>query len=295
MKLYDDKVLNGAIDIHIHAGPDYMPRYADSVTLAQEAAACGMRAIVTKCHLFPTVGAAAVACELVPQVKTFGSISLNETAGGLSPRSVMAAVLTGAKVIWLPTVDSKYNLEKAKQGHWIKHYVNSSSFGYHTGRLSVTDEEGRLLPAAQEILRICKEKEAALCSGHISPQECLAVAREAKKISFSHFEITHANAWPDDFTPPVLSELVENGALVSISYGVCSPRNGRQDPEEIAALIKALGAQNCIIMTDYGQVTSPSPVQGLRAFYYLLKASGITESELNLMLKENPARLLYLS
>jgi hypothetical protein len=295
MRLYDDEVLKDAVDIHIHAGPDYMPRYADPATLAQEAAACGMRAIVVKCHLFPTIGAAAAACELVPQVKTIGSISLNETVGGLSPRSVMAAALSGAKVVWLPTVDSRYNLEKARQGHWIKHYVNSSSFGYHASRLSVMDEEGCLLAPVREILRICKEKEVALCSGHISPQECLAVAKEAKEIGFSHFEITHANAWLDDFTLPVLSGLVENGALISISYGVCSPRNGRQNPEEIAALIKALGAQNCIIMTDYGQVTSPSPVQGLRAFYYLLKAVGIAEDELNLMLKANPARLLYLA
>ena len=294
MKLYNDDVLKGAIDIHIHVGPDYMPRYADSITLAQEAAAAGMRAIVTKCHLTSTVGAAQAACEIVPEVKTIGSITLNETTGGLSPRSVMAAVLSGAKVVWLPTVDSLYGLEKAQEGHWIKHYVHTSSFGYETKRYTVTDDTGKLKPEVQEILRICKEKEAALSSGHISPKECLAIAKEAKTIGYKNFEITHANAWMEDFTLDVMKELTENGAFISLSYGVCSPRNGRQDPEEITSVVKNIGAEHCIMMTDYGQVVAPSPAQGLRVFYYVMKAVGVSEQELDLMVRKNPARFLYL-
>ena len=37
MKLFDDTVLKGAIDIHIHVGPDYMPRYADAVPSSSNA------------------------------------------------------------------------------------------------------------------------------------------------------------------------------------------------------------------------------------------------------------------
>ena len=66
MKLYDDTVLKDAIDIHIHVGPDYMPRYADAITLAEEARDAGMKAIVVKCHLTSTVGAAQAACQAVP-------------------------------------------------------------------------------------------------------------------------------------------------------------------------------------------------------------------------------------
>ena len=106
MNLFDDSVLNGAVDIHIHVGPDYMPRYADAQTLAEEARDAGMRAIVVKCHLTSTVGAAHAASLAVPEVKVFGSISLNGTVGGLSPRSVTAAVKSGAKVVWLPTTDA---------------------------------------------------------------------------------------------------------------------------------------------------------------------------------------------
>ena len=251
-----------------------------------------MKAVVTKCHLTSTVSAAQAANQIVPETTIIGSISLNGTVGGLSPRSVVAAIKSGARVVWLPTVDAKYAFDKAKQGHWIKHYVNTSSFGYPTEQLTVTDLEGKLKPEVQEILRVCKEYNAVLCSGHISPQECFAVAHEAKKIGFKSFEITHPNAWLEDFSIDVLKSLAEKGCVISLSYGACSPHNGRQDPAEIVEIIRGVGAENCIMMTDYGQVNSPSPVQGMRVFYYLMKSLGISQKELDMMLKTNPARLL---
>lgn len=292
MRLFDDGVLEDAIDIHVHVGPDYMPRYADSITLAREAADCGMKAVVTKCHLTSTVAAAHAANQVVPETTIIGSISLNGTVGGLSPRTVIAALKSGGKVVWLPTVDAKYSFDKAKQGHWIKHYVNTSSFGHPTEQLTITDAEGKLKRETQEIIRICKEYDAVLCSGHISPQECIEIAVEAKKVGYDRFEITHPNAWMEDFDIGTLRDIVQKGAVISLSYGVCSPHNGRQDPAEIAEIIKELGAENCIMMTDYGQVNSPSPAQGMRVFYYLMKGLGISQRELDMMTKSNPAQLL---
>lgn len=294
MKLYDDTILQGAVDIHVHVGPDYMPRYADAITLAEEAAACGMRALVLKCHLTNTVAAAHAACLAVPEVKSIGSITLNGTVGGLSPRSVITSIKSGAKVVWLPTVDAKYGFDKAKEGHWIKHYVHSSSFGYPTEQLTITDENGVLKPEVIEIIKICKEYNAVLCSGHISPKECLALAHKAKEMDYHKVEITHANAWIEDFTMDIMQELTDNGAVLSLSYGACSPHNGRQDPEEIVNIIKTIGAEHCIMMTDYGQVNSPSPAQGLRVYYYLMKKLGVTVQELDLMIRQNPAKLLDL-
>lgn len=294
MKLYDDTILNGAIDIHIHVGPDYMPRYADAITLAEEARDAGMRAIVVKCHLTSTVGAAAAACQAVPEVKTIGSISLNNTVGGLSPRSVKAAVLSGAKVVWLPTTDAQYAMDKAHQGHWIGHYVNGSNFGYDCVRLSVLDQNGQLLEEVKEIVRICKEYDVLLCSGHIGPDECLALTAYAKEIGFDKVEITHANAWVEDFTIPVLQQLVANGAMISCSFGAMAPHNGREDPQEVVDIIHGVGAEHVVLMTDYGQVNAPSPAQGMRVYYFLMKKYGITDAELDLMMRKNPAYLLGL-
>ena len=89
-----------------------------------------------------------------------------------------------------------------------------------------------------------------------------------------------------------MKELVGLGATLTLSYGVCSPHNGRQDPAEIVQIIKEAGAENCCLITDYGQITSPSPVEGYRVFCQLLHNMGISKEELILMTKKNPARLL---
>ncbi len=292
MKLFNDNVLKDAIDIHIHVGPDYIPRYSDAITLAEEARDAGMKAIVIKGHLSNTCAGAQAAELLVPEVKVFSSISLNGTVGGLSPRSVIVAAKSGAKVVWLPTTDAKYAMDKAQEGHWIKHYVNSSTFAYEVERLTVTDESGELKPEARDIIRICKEHDMVLCSGHISPDECIAVLKFAKEIGFTRLEITHPNDWMEDFTIEKMKEMVSYGAYLSLAYGACSPHNGRQDPEEILQIIKEVGAEHCIMMTDYGQVNSPAPADGLRVFYYLMKKLGCTTEELDMMIKTNPAKLL---
>ena len=48
------------------------------------------------------------------------------------------------------------------------------------------------------------------------------------------------------------------------------------------------------MITDYGQVTSPAPVEGMRVFYYMLKTLGVSTADLDIMAKKNPARFLNL-
>ncbi len=288
----DYSFLEGAIDLHIHVGPDYTVRYGDSVTLAQQAAAAGMRAIIIKGHLNSTVAAAEAATRVVEGVNVYGGISLNEPTGSFNPRTVMATARSGGKMVWLPTVDAEYALNKAKQGHWIKHYVNGSLFGFERKGLNILDDNKAVKADVLEILKICKDYDVILGTGHISPGESLALAKAAKDIGYDKLEVTHPNAWLEDFTIDVMKELASLGATMTLSYGVCSPHNGRQDPAEIVQVIKEVGARHCALITDYGQVTSPSPVEGFRVFCQLMSSLGVSRDEINLMTKENPARLL---
>lgn len=290
----DYSFLQDAIDLHIHVGPDYTARYGDSITLAQEAAGAGMKAIIIKGHLDSTVAAAQAATRVVEGIRVYGGIALNEPTGSFNARTVMAVAKSGGKMVWLPTVDSKYALMKAQQGHWIKHYVNGSVFGYERKGLSILDDRNAVKNEVREIVRICKEYGMILGTGHISPEESLALAKEARDMGYDKLEVTHPNAWLEDFTPEVLKKLTELGATLTLSYGVCSPHNGRQDPAEIVKVIKETGAKHCCLITDYGQVTSPSPVEGYRVFCQLLSNLGISREEIHLMTKENPARLLSL-
>jgi hypothetical protein len=59
-------------------------------------------------------------------------------------------------------------------------------------------------------------------------------------------------------------------------------------------IIKSVGAKQCIMGTDLGQSFNPLPVEGMRMFIVTLLKNGITEDEINLMLKLNPGKLLGL-
>ena len=174
--------LENAIDIHVHVGPDYIPRYGDSVKLAAEASSHGMRAIVIKQHLASTVASAHLANEAVEGVTVFGGISLNEPTGAFNPRTVLATVKSGGKMIWLPTVDAEFAIKKAQSGHWIRHYVDGSAFGHERHGLNILTSTGKLKDEVREILSICKAYDVILGSGHIGPDECLALAEESKSV-----------------------------------------------------------------------------------------------------------------
>lgn len=287
--------LEGALDLHIHIGPDDSPRYYDSIDLAREASARKMRAVVIKDHLSSSASKAVLSTKMSPGTLVFGAIALNETVGGLNPRSVVSAIRTGAKVIWMPTVDAAYCQRKAKEGHWIKEYVHKKSFGYSTPGISLLEGGTDGLKAqAVEILEICRKEGVILSTGHVGPEECLALAQKARQIGFQKLVVCHPNAWLEDFTDPVLKSLADYGAFLELTFGACFPLHGRLDPHSIADIIRMVGPQRCILSTDYGQVECASPPEGLRIFCTLMSKCGITDAEISTMTRENPAKLLNL-
>ncbi len=296
MQFLDEReMMEGAINLHLHVGPDYVMRYGDSIKLATQASEMGIRALGLKTHLASTVPHAYFANKAVEGTVCYGGITLNGPCGGLNPRTVEATIRTGGKLIWLPTTDAYYGgVVKTGQGHWIKSYSKVAGFGFPIEYITITDESGALKPVMHDILRICKENDAILSTGHISPEECLALAKESSRIGFKKLKITHPNLWIDDFTVPVMKELVGYSAIISFAYGGLTPHHCRQDPAEIADAIQQLGAEHVILVTDGGDVINPSHVQMLRSFYSLLLHQGISRVDLDIMMKKNPAVLLDL-
>ena len=84
------------------------------------------------------------------------------------------------------------------------------------------------------------------------------------------------------------------GAFIEHCYVGFLPTDFRNDPKPMVEAIRALGAEHCIISTDLGQYYNPPPAEGMRMFIALLLKNGITEHEIGLMAKLNPAKLLGL-
>src|SRR6266478_10035360 len=95
--------LEGAVDLHVHSSPDVDPRRFDDIELAREAVRAGMSALLIKSHQNSTVERASLVSKIVPEIRVYGGLVLNDTVGGLNPAAVRLALRMGAKEIWMPT------------------------------------------------------------------------------------------------------------------------------------------------------------------------------------------------
>lgn len=111
-----------------------------------EDARAGMNAILIKSHQNSTVERAWLVSQWIPGIRVFGGIVLNETVGGLNLAAVRLAVKMGAKQVWMPTRSAR----------------NHRRCEGRDGGVSILDESGHRLPAAEEILQILNRAAASL-------------------------------------------------------------------------------------------------------------------------------------
>lgn len=64
--------------------------------------------------------------------------------------------------------------------------------------------------------------------------------------------------------------------------------------QQVAATIRELGAENCVIISDAGQRHNPLPHESLRVFAQCLYECGLSKTELATLMVHNPKKLLNL-
>ncbi len=289
MKYYE--MLESAIDLHMHPGPTRIPYRIDFLEAAEEAAAAGMKAIVCKPLYFPTMDRAFAAEQFVPNLKVFGGIVLDFGMGGLNPHVVKNAIEMGAKFIWMPLFDSRHSIEKLSSNPAYRHMITS------TKSITILGPSGELLPEVKEILEVMVTfPGVVLETSHLSPQESIVLTGAAKKIGIQHVLVTHPLFPIIDATQEEIREMVTKGAIINHCVAACYPNPVREalNPKKIADSIKDVGAEHCVLSTDLGMTLFPSPLEGLRGFCEMMKAAGISQREIDIMIKENPARILGL-
>ncbi len=274
-------LLRGAIDLHVHFGPDaHLQRSVDALEAAEQAAAAGMRALVLKSHDFPTAPVANVVDRVVQGVRVFGGLTLDRQMGGLNPSAVEVSAKLGARIVWMPTLSSANDHAK---------------LGFPGPGISIL-EGGALRPELQEIFALAKAHDIVLASGHVSVPEIHALLRGARAAGVGKLLITHALetlAGPT-LTIDDLHDFVRAGAQIELSYLTCGGALATEPPEKIAAAIRAVGPAHCVLSTDYGQKKNVVPVEGFRRFFCDLLACGISAADIELMACRNPAALLGL-
>jgi hypothetical protein len=285
-----DNLLNGAFDIHVHFAPEsLMERRQDALRMARTAKDLGLRGLVLKCREYCTVPIAMLVSELVPEVQTFGSLTLENEIGGLNPYAAIAAARMGAKTIWMPTFSSSNSKSVVEKVLGFK-LPGPEQF--------ILDANGKLKAEAKEIFQIVKEYNIILASGHISPKETFALAEEANRIGFKKLVVTHAlqGALTSVLcTNDELKQLAKGGVYIEHSFWDILPTMNAYPPSRIVELVKAVGAEQSVMSTDLGQSYNPPAPEGMRMFIATLLRKGLTEKEVEMMVKTNPAKLLGLT
>jgi hypothetical protein len=272
--------LGGTIDLHIHTAPDLRPRKLDAPEAARQASARGMRAIVLKSHWVPTTDRAALAQQLVPGVRVFGGLVLNDAVGGFNPAAVEAALALGAVQIWMPTLSA------------AGHQHPPSPRG-----LTLADARGALWPNVHEVLRLVAEHDAILGTGHLSTPDIMQLVPAARAAGVRKLVITHPEHPPVHMPAALQEELRDRYDVIFERCFVSLLPGAGYEPlpfAAIAAVIRRVGYASTLLSTDLGQPDNPYPVDGLARFLALLRNGGFSPAALDCMSRANPARLLGL-
>ncbi|WP_228055967.1 DUF6282 family protein [Microcoleus sp. LEGE 07076] len=282
-------IIESAIDFHIHSSPDVIPRRLDDFEVAKFAASAHMKAVVLKNHYGSTAARAVLVNKIVPEIQVFGGVVLNHSAGGINPDAVEAMHRIGrkyGKVVWLPTVDAANHLK----------VFHKSGIGIKVA------ENGKILPETAAVLKIVARDNLVLETGHISSEEVMAVVAEANLLNIKNILITHAMADVPGLSLENLQTAAQMGAFLELAFvndlmGENAADEGHRNWHHVSinqmvAAIKLIGAEHFVLSTDLGRKPDPLPTEGYKLFVKKLIGEGISQPEIDLMMKQNPARLL---
>jgi quercetin dioxygenase-like cupin family protein len=280
--------LAGIVDLHVHCNPDSNPpRRIDAFEVARLFQKEGMRAFVIKSHYTPTAQLAYAVNQTVPGVTAYGGLVLNLSVGGMNPYAVeQFGQVTGgyARIVWMPTMDAENVARQLKEKH---PFVRVS-------------KDGVLLPETVAVLKMIKQQKLVLATGHLSPEEAFLVVEEARKLGIGSIIGTHPMTWPVGMTIDQMRKLAGMGVYIEFVYNLIYPDPNRKSQHErlgfsdYARAIHAIGAERCILAVDVGQPQRPVHTEAWKEYITGLLKAGVTEHEIDLMARRNPARIIGL-
>ena len=269
-------LLKGVYDLHVHTSPDVVPRKCSDLELAARLTDSGMAGCAIKSHYSDTAARAGLLQEQFPKLHIAGGVTLNRSVGGVNPDAVERSAQAGGKMVWFPTLEARA----------YKQFHGETELSRY---LTVLGGEGKLLPQAVEVLETAAQYKLTVGTGHLSAQEGMALVAEAARLDCQML-LTHADNPADQYTTEQQVEAVRQGAFVEHCF--FTTYYNRVSIEEIAAQIWAVGCNNVILTTDFGQPKSPYPDEGMIQYAELLLKQGFSENDLYRMMAENPKRLI---
>ncbi|NQU83447.1 MAG: hypothetical protein HQ536_01930 [Parcubacteria group bacterium] len=287
------KILQQAIDLHVHIGPEIIPRkFLLAELLKYEEGK--LKGVGVKNHFFSTVVMNTDSQPRQRQPFVIHSVVLNNYVGGFNPAAIRASAELSNRpiIVWFPTLHAQNSLEGQQfeiPTQWVAPNLSKKLQLRPTKNiqgLSVLDN-GTINKKVKDTLKAIKEYGAILATGHISWQESKELVRFAiEEIGLKKVIITHPIYPKIDMPVEVQKELAKLGAIIEHCFSMYSI--DKIPISKIVEQIRYVGANNCILSSDVGQTFSKSPSEALFEFASLLEKERITKEEISAMLVDNP-------
>lgn len=290
------KALEGAYDLQVHVAPDVIERRIDDLDLAKEFLTHGLRGFVLKSHYFPTAERAQVVTKAVPGIRAFGALTLNHSVGGLNPVAVELAGRSGAKIVWMPTVDAANETAgrpggpEKKLPFWAKIQLELAATGLNPPPMSLVAEDGSVTSAARSCLELIKKYDMILATGHLGRKEIHALVKTAKEIGLRKVVVTHAEFPSQSLTAEEQAELADMGAIIEHCF--TTMYTGKSSWEGMFEATRKTGVKRTMLSTDLGQTINPPVAEGFAMFAQKMLDAGFTAAEVHHMAATIPTSLV---
>jgi len=288
-------ILKQAIDLHVHIGPEIVPRKFDLQKLVKTEKG-KLKGMAIKNHFFPTV--AMGNSKKSPFI--IHSVTLSNYLGGFNSDIILASAQLSKKpiIVWFPTIHAENILKDGKYEiplEWIpkdKRKKFKTRLAKEIPGLSILNKKGQIKEEIRGVLRTIKQTKTILATGHISWQEAEKLVKTAiKDYKINRVIITHPIYQQIAMPIIVQKELANMGAYIEH----CSTMDtiDKIPIKKIASQINKISPKNCIISSDVGQTFSKNPSQALKDFCLKLEKKGISRAEIKKMLVDNPKKIIF--
>lgn len=294
-----DTLLTDAIDMHVHPlveGTLSVPLSMKAVQRMQDA---DMAGVLLKPHFVPTTMMAEALDRTFEDIRVFGGLIMERSAGGIDPYVVKNQIEQGAKKVWMPLMTENF---REKQLSHPNGYLDRDDLAKMESRhgpfWSYLNDNGEIREEIRadlrEVLELIADAGIIFDIGHASAEESLALVEEASRMGVERIVVDHPLAITKQATIEQQREMVELGAYMEQSWAKLQPSGGGVSAEKYAEAIDAVGAENTVLVTDYAGGDHPYPNEAMDQYISTLTDLGVTEREIETMIKDNPRDLLGL-
>jgi hypothetical protein len=287
--------VRGAYDTHIHVAPDVVKRRVSDLALARRFADLGLAGFGLKSHYTSTAERAQIVSGLVPGVRAIGTITLNWAVGGMNALAVEIAAREGAKIVWLPTVDSPAETAgrtEPKPGDkvplWAKLQHELRGLGFSVEPVLVRADDGSLLPETRAVLRAIARHGLILATGHLGREDIFAVVDGALEEGVETIVVTHPEFPAQNFSIEEQVALAEKSCL--LERCLSTPHSGKTTFEHVFDGVRATEGHN-YFSSDFGNPDYPEVEDGLALWADHLLGAGFGDDEIHEMVVGQSRRL----